>query len=119
MTQDLQTFLDAVKAGQPIEFQDTLAIIAANYAYSPVRFTNGLGDEALVNAPGMNEGSCKIFSFARLNGLDEAATLALFGRYYRDEVLGHPEGTDHMNIRNFMRHGWAGIHFDGPALRPN
>jgi len=118
MSAALQVFLDRVKAGDPVEFQDALTVIAAHYEYSPVRFTNGLGDAAVVNEPGVNEGSCRIFSFARLNGLDEAATLALFGRYYREAVLGHPDGSDHQNIRRFMRDGWAGIQFDGEALRP-
>ena len=117
MTQALQAFIDRVKAGEPVEFQDTLAIIAAHYDYSPQRFTNGLGNNILVNEPGANEGSCKIFSLARLQGLTEAETLALFGGYYR-HVLEHPEDADHQNIRQFMRHGWAGIRFDGEALWP-
>jgi hypothetical protein len=49
--------------------------------------------------------------------LSEVHTLALFGGYYRDDVLGNPEGRDHGNIRHFMKYGWAGIHFEGEALR--
>jgi hypothetical protein len=44
-------------------------------------------------------------------------TLALFGDYYRMDVLQHPEGNDHQNIRRFMQDGWAGIAFDGEALQ--
>jgi hypothetical protein len=29
-----------------------------------------------------------------------------FGAYYREEVLGDLEGTNHQNIRNFMKSGW-------------
>ena len=99
-----------------IEFNDVIDCIAENYDYQPTRFSNGAGDTAIVNAAGTNEGSCKIFAFARLHGLTEAETLACFGKYYREDVLLHPEHTDHANIRNFMRHGWGGVHFDGPAL---
>lgn len=118
MISKIQAFVDAVKAGQSVEFQDTMAIIAECYAYTPVRYSNGLGEDRLVNEPGTNEGSCKIFSFGRLNGLSEAETLALFGRYYREDVLGHPAGADHQNIRRFMKHGWAGIFFENEALKP-
>lgn len=117
MTTELNAFLEQVKAGHPVEFQDTIAVITENYHYTPTRFTNGLGEGAVINEPGSNEGSCKIFSFARLHGLSEAHTLALFGGYYRDDVLGNPGGLDHGNIRHFMKYGWAGIHFEGEALR--
>jgi len=33
-------------------------------------------------------------------------------------VLGNPQGTDHQNIRNFMKIGWIGIAFEGDALKP-
>lgn len=95
-----------------IEFAQTMAVIDAYYDYSPAAFRNG----STHNAAGSNEGSCKIFAFAQLNKLDETATLALFGSYYRQDVLANPEGTDHANIRNFMQHGWAGICFDNTVL---
>ncbi len=116
MMPEVNSFIEKVKSGEPIEFQDTIAVIAGHYRYSPARFTNGLGEDAVINGPGSNEGSCKIFSFAQSNGLSEPQTLALFGRYYRDDVLGHPDGQDHKNIRNFMKYGWAGIHFEGEVL---
>ena len=116
MMQSLEAFLDRVKNGEPIAFQDAIAIIAEHYDYLPVRFVNGVGEDRLLNEPGVNEGSCKIFSFARLNNLSEAETLALFGDYYRKDVLGNPNGDDHRNIRNFMKHGWAGIRFESEAL---
>jgi len=55
-------------------------------------------------------------AFGQLQGLSEQQTLACFGEHYR-KVLATPGETDHANIRTFMRHGWAGIRFDGAALQ--
>lgn len=101
-----------------IEFQDVMATIADRYTYIPTRFTNGLDEDLVENEAGDNEGSCKIFALGQLLGLSELQTLACFGKYYREDVLQHPVGTDHSNIRTFMRHGWSGIHFDSQALIP-
>lgn len=101
-----------------VAFADVMATIDADYRYTPTRFTNGAGEERVINEAGRNEGSCKIFAFAKLHGLNESQTLACFGDYYRNDVCNHPEGSDHANIRSFMRHGWAGIAFDGQALTP-
>jgi len=101
---------------EKIEFDQVMQVIEENYNYTPTRFTNGEGRDQVTNEAGSNEGSCKIFSFARLNNLDEKQTLACFGNYYREDVLAHPENTDHANIRNFIQSGWAGIRFDGIAL---
>lgn len=101
---------------ESVVFDDVIATINAHYHYRPTRFTNGLGDASVVNEAGQNEGSCRIFAFARLNDLDEAETLCCFGKFYRDDVLGNPHGSDHANIRHFMRDGWAGIVFGGVAL---
>lgn len=95
-----------------LEFDQVMDTIKESYKYSPAQFTNG----ELVNEAGANEGSCKIFYFAQLNDLSEAETLALFGKYYREDVLGKPEGEDHGNIRNFMLTGWAGVKFTSHAL---
>jgi hypothetical protein len=108
----LQTHPDAV------EFQDVMAVIAAQYDYTPTRFSNGLGDDRIVNAAGENEGSCKIFALGQLLGLNQLQPLACFGRFYREDVMQHPRDNKHANIRCFMRHGWAGIHFDSQALTP-
>ena len=97
---------------QQVCFSEVMKVIDEHYDYRPTRFTNGIGSETRVNPTGSNEGSCKIFAFARLHGLEEARTLVCFGDYYRIDVLQHPEGSDHGNIRSFMRHGRAGFHFD-------
>lgn len=112
-----QAFLSALNdAVTKVDFEDCIAMINANYHYTPTRFTNGLSDTGVVNEAGKNEGSCKIFAFAKLMSLDEATALACFGRFYQD-VLDTPDASDHQNIRNFMKDGWAGIQFDGQALR--
>jgi len=100
-----------------INFDDVIATIKKNYHYTPTCFKNGLTENSVLNAAGQNEGSCRIFYFARLNNLSEAEALSCFGRFYREDVLGNPDGNDHMNIRNFMKDGWAGIVFEGEALR--
>lgn len=97
---------------ESVEFDVVMDVIKNNYEFSSTRFVNGLGDDAIINEQGANEGSCRIFAFAQLNELTEAQTLACFGRYYRDDVLKAPEGRDHGNIRTFMRDGWKGIAFD-------
>lgn len=97
---------------EQIEFSDTMATIEANYNFTPSKFTNG----SAVNEADTNNGSCKIFSFGLINKLSEQQTLACFGSYYRDDVLGSPNGNDHQNIRNFITSGWAEIEFQTAAL---
>ncbi len=117
MTESLGKLLTKLKS-QPdnVNFNDVMTTIAANYDYTPTSFRNGQGDDLLVNREGDNEGSCKIFAFAQLQGLTAEETLACFGKYYRDDVLLHPQGVNHLNIRTFMRHGWNGIQFDAFPL---
>lgn len=114
---DIQSFLDKLANNEAVQFADTMAVIERHFQYSPTAFANGLGDERIFNDAGANEGSCKIFAFAQHLGLDENQTLALFGEHYH-HVLDHPEGSDHQNIRQFMRHGWKGIEFFGQPLTP-
>ncbi|MFY7827199.1 MAG: HopJ type III effector protein [Flectobacillus sp.] len=110
----VNSLLSKIKtAPDDIEFQEVIAVIDANYAFTPTKFRNG----NTVNEAGQNSGSCKVFSFAKLNDLNKAETLACFGAFYRNDVLLNPEGTDHQNIRNFMEFGWDGIEFEGQALQ--
>lgn len=96
-----------------IEFEQVLQVIDTNYDFVPTRFFNG----EIVNQPGENENSCKIFAFAQVHNLSELETLALFGQYYRHDVLENPMGEDHPNIRNFILDGWLGIKFDSQPLQ--
>ena len=97
---------------EKIEFSEVIAAIDHDYKYTATAFTNGQQN----NAVGTNEGSCKILAFAKLQSLDKAETLALFGHYYREEVLLNPQADSHQNIRQFMEHGWQGVSFENNAL---
>ncbi|WP_126456608.1 HopJ type III effector protein [Sulfuriflexus mobilis] len=113
----VNTLIEKIRTSpDSVEFNEVIDCITEYYDYTRSRFTNGAAEDMVVNEAGANEGSCKIFAFARLNDLNEQETLTCFGRYYREDVLANPGGEDHANIRTFMRHGWAGIQFDHPAL---
>ena len=98
---------------EEVEFEDVIGLIDETYEFTPVAFTNG----ELESEAGQNEGSCKIFAFAKKTRLTEQQTLYCFGSYYRNDVLKYPDNMDHPNIRNFIKTGWEGISFDGTALK--
>ena len=109
----ISEFIGKLKSdARNISFQETIAVIEANYSFTPTVFSNG----NQINKEGENNGSCKIFAFAKLNQLDKIQTLSCFGSYYYQDVLQNPEGIDHQNIRNFMEFGWDGIRFEEKAL---
>ncbi len=95
-----------------IEFTQVINYIDAHYHFTPTAFQNG----ELHNAANQNNGSCKIFSFAKLQQLTPEQTLHLFGDYYRKDVLQNPDATDHQNIRNFIKFGWHGVKFEREVL---
>ncbi|RKS99237.1 HopJ type III effector protein [Flavobacterium sp. 123] len=108
------SFLEKLKSTpEAVTFAETIAVIEENYTFTPTAFQNGLQH----NDAGENSGSCKLFAFAKVLQLTETETLACFGAYYSEEVLGDPSGTNHQNIRNFMKTGWSGIQFEGEALQ--
>lgn len=107
------TILEQIKNGETnFDFNNVIADIDKHYEFFPTKFTNG--DQ--INLANQNNGSCKIFYFAKMNNLSKEQTLDLFGDYYKKEVLQDPEGYDHQNIRNFMKYGWDDVKFDGEAL---
>ena len=109
----MENFLNKVKSNpESITFQETIEIIESNYNFTPTTFKNG----NQINNAGENNGSCKIFAFAKIHHLEKDQTLALFGSYYYDDALKNPNGNDHQNIRNFMTFGWDEISFEGEAL---
>lgn len=111
----LEAFLHKIKKyPSQIEFEDTMAIIDASYSYIPTAFRNA----NLSNKAGENEGSCKIFAFAKIHKLSKLETLACFGKYYREDVLNNPNTQTHQNIRQFIKNGWENIDFSGEALIP-
>src|SRR3546814_1418831 len=78
----VEAFLKRLReAPDEIEFADTIAVIDSHYDYTPTAFRNG----DVHNEAGQNAGSCKLLSFAKLQGLSEAETLACFGCFYRSE----------------------------------
>ncbi|OOS08033.1 HopJ type III effector protein [Moraxella cuniculi DSM 21768] len=109
---DISRILAGV-ADQRLNFADVITFIETNYHYTPISFSNG----ELNNAAGTNEGSAKVFSLAKLHGLNQLDTLSLFAEHYR-AVLANPEGSDHANIRNFLHYGWQGIGMPKNALTP-
>ncbi|MFK7860387.1 MAG: HopJ type III effector protein [Granulosicoccus sp.] len=111
---ELELFLNRLNTEpESIEFPDVIALINSLYVFIPTGFRN----HDIYNEAGQNTGSCKLFAFARLHELDEAQTLALFGAYYRADVLRSPEGDSHPNIRQFMKTGWQAVEFDDVPLR--
>ena len=99
---------------ESIQFSEAIAVIDNNYDFTPIEFHCGKHK----NAPGEHARSCKIFAFALMHGLSARQTLACFGEFYRDDVLGNPEGKDHPNLREFSRKGWNGLYMDGAPLHP-
>jgi hypothetical protein len=95
-----------------IQFSEIIETVDANYNFTPTAFKNG----ETMNEANQNNGSCKVFSFAKNQNLTKEETLACFGDYHRKDVLENPAGTDHQNIRNFIKFGWEGILFEGEAL---
>ncbi|MGW7329245.1 HopJ type III effector protein [Streptomyces sp. NPDC054840] len=107
---DLNSLRASLVSGEH-QFADTLAFVAAHYAYQPQAFRNGERE----NAAGENEGSCKTLGLALLEGLSDQEALLAFGEHYRS-VLATPTGTDHGNIRTLMAQGLAGVSFAGQPL---
>ncbi|WP_372748435.1 HopJ type III effector protein [Litorivivens sp.] len=106
-----QSLVAALQQG-PVAFADVMAVIDSCYVFTPTAFRNG----EQFNEANTNNGSCKIFAFAKLHQLGEQATLNAFGDFYTRDVLENPNGDDHANIRNFMRSGWAGVAFEDQPL---
>mmetsp|Transcript_5106 Transcript_5106/g.11300 ORF Transcript_5106/g.11300 Transcript_5106/m.11300 type:complete len:213 (-) Transcript_5106:177-815(-) len=99
-------------SGDDLMFDEFITLCDEQYEYGLIEFKNG----DVLNAPGENDGSAKVLSYAALAQFDKEMTLKLWGQYYRD-VLATPDGTDHQNIRNFMKTGWEGVDFsNGIAL---
>lgn len=92
-------------------FADVIAYIEENYNYTASAFVNGNQE----NAIDQNQGSAKVFAFANLNNLSKEDTLKLFAEHY-EAVLATPEGTDHNNIRQFIKNGWERLKFKNEVL---
>ncbi len=110
----INEYLKKVKnCPETVEFNDLMELIDSNYIFTPTAFSNG----DLINQAEQNQGSCKLFFFAKLHNLNQKQTLACFGAFYRKDVLENPDADNHQNIRNFMEYGWDGIKFKSNALQ--
>lgn len=110
MKEQVITLIEKLKDNS-LTFKEVIEFIEASYQHQPTAFKNG---EAY-NEATQNQGSAKVFAFARLNDLGKEDTLYLFAEHYQS-VLNTPDGADHQNIRQFMKHGWDGVVFEGEAL---
>jgi hypothetical protein len=109
---DIRTFLERLRTTpETIQFAEVIALIDTHYNHTPTAFVNG----AATNQASENQGSAKVFSFARLHGLNETVTLHCFAEHFR-AVSAHPTGNDHQNIRQFMANGWEGIELPNSCL---
>ena len=109
MTQE--EYLEILRSGEKMKFEDLIALIDDDYYHTPASFTNG----EVENAADENQGSAKLFCFAAIHQLSQLETLHCFGQYYQD-VLNTPESDSHGNIRSFMTYGWGGLKFESPVL---
>ena len=108
------TKLNLLLVKNPVIFGEVIEVIDSHFNFSSVAFKNG----NTYNQKDTNNGSCKIFSYAKLHQLSQQATLNAFGDFYTVDVLENPDSDDHANIRNFIKTGWEGIQFEGTALQP-
>ncbi len=92
-------------------FAETMQVIEDNYNFTPTTFTNG----DIKNNAGENSGSCKLFTFAKIQKLTKKETLFCFGEHYKS-VLDDEKGNSHQNIRNFMKTGFKGLIIESEAL---
>jgi hypothetical protein len=100
-------FAEKIKnGGEVANFAETMKLIDEHYTYFEVPFA--VGD--VRSAANENTGSAKVFSFGLMTRMDEKSTLKLFGEHYK-AVLANPSGTDHANIRSFMKNGFPGVEF--------
>jgi HopJ type III effector protein. len=112
MTMTQEEYLETLRSGARMKFEDLIALIDDDYSYTPAGFTNG----EVENTADENQGSAKLFCFAAIHQLSQLETLHCFGQYYQD-VLNTPESDSHGNIRNFMTYGWGGLKFEYPCFR--
>ena len=112
MISSLTALLIALKTNSVL-FAQVIEFIETHYQHQPTAFKNGM----VFNEATQNQGSAKVFAFAKLNQISKDDTLLLFAEHYQS-VLATADGTDHQNIRQFMINGWSGVVFEGEALVP-
>lgn len=112
MQQQLSVLMLLLEQGKA-RFQDVINFIDHYYDYHSSSFVNGQKS----NARGQNDGAARVLAFGHLNNLSVLDTLKLFAEHYQ-AVEANAGGTDHENIRQFIRYGWFGLMFDHFPLTP-
>ena len=105
MKNDSQALLAALGTGGA-DFAAVLAHIDAAYDFTPTAFDNG----AAHNAAGQNSGSCKVLSFAQIEGLSAAQTLfeiveetgETVTRTAQGVIVGIPSTTPTVGLANSL-----------------
>ena len=73
-SKEIMMILEHVKnKPEDIDFKEVIAYIDEHYDFTPTKFKNG----NTINEANENNGSCKVFSFAKLNDLSKKGTLSL------------------------------------------
>ena len=109
---DIKTFIEILRTiPETIQFAEVIALIDPHYSHTPTAFVNGTA----TNQASENQGSAKVFSFARLQDLNQTETLHCFAEYFRT-VSDNPTGNDHQNIRQFIANGWQGVQLPDTCL---
>lgn len=109
---DIRTFLETLRqTPETIQFAEVIGLIDSHYNHTPTAFVNGTA----TNQASENQGSAKVFSFARLQDLNQTETLHCFAEHFRT-VSDNPTGNDHQNIRQFIADGWQGVQLPDTCL---
>ena len=76
---DITIFLTKLRTDpENIQFSDVIALIDAHYDHIPTVFSNG----AMINEATQNQGSAKVFSFARIHNLSKIENLTMLRRAF-------------------------------------
>ncbi|SFV69698.1 Type III effector HopPmaJ [hydrothermal vent metagenome] len=99
-----EQYLIQLKSKYSMKFEDLMQVIEDNYNILTTAFKNG----DLENSADENQGSAKLFAFAKLHNLNNTETLRCFGQYYQ-EVLDDKNGSSHSNIRQLILTGLENV----------
>ena len=100
-----EQYLEKLRSGLPIKFSDFIELIDSEYHFSNISFENG----DIFNSKHENQGSAKVFCFGHMYLLSELEVLHCFAEHYQSVLENPNDKISHLNIRNFMSHGWDGL----------
>jgi len=105
-------YLEKIKSSEVVDFNEFIDLIEQEYNFTNIAFNNG----NLHNKNDENQGSAKVFCFALLHNLSKEQTLRCFSQHYASVLNSKAEDKTHLNIRNFIKSGFAGLQIDKQAL---